>query len=142
MICLSSGRDISVRFFHSRPPPMPLSVFPATSIKGASLRWCQKRGFIWVGGVTSTGIVRLAHMEGPGLSPRDNRESLSSRYTWTGCRGSFQTAFTTADSSALPFLLLLRSGKTRSAASLLCSLHSATPLLPIDRSIRAPSTPL
>lgn len=39
-----------------------------------------RRGeFIRMGGVTSTsGIVRLAHMEGTKLSPRDNRESLSS----------------------------------------------------------------
>lgn len=39
----------------------------------------KEKGIHPVGGVTSTsGIVRLAHMEGPRLSPRDNRESLSS----------------------------------------------------------------
>lgn len=109
LICLRRATVPFMRFFlHSRrfsSGPLSPTAVSATSIKPASLGRCQKRGFIRLGGVTSTGIVRLAHMEGPGLSPRDNRESLSSRYTWTSCTASFhRSAFTIADSSALLYL--------------------------------------
>lgn len=107
LICLSSDRDISVRSFpsfsllrlllQSPSPFLSLSFsfrfFPFPNLNKASPhggcrkkeeeeeggREKKKKREKVGGGVTSTfGIVRLAHMEGPRLSPRDNRESLSS----------------------------------------------------------------